>query len=542
MRFWENLFDPEGLTAHGFCLSWEPGLIALHTISDAIIGLSYLSIPLALASLTRQRRDLQYSWMIYAFVCFIVACGATHLFSIITLWLPAYTVEGLVKAATAILSLMTATLLWPLVPRLVALPSPNQLRQANAALSNTVAEHEHTLERLRLSEARVQASNVELERRVAERTSDLEAKNMELAGALAARSAAQQALARSEAEFRASFEGSVVGKALVEPQSRRIIRANHVLAQMLGYEPEELVGQTSVDFTWPDDRPADSAAYSRLLSGETDNHIQEKRYIRRDGTPFWVRVSAALTRVPESDHPLLTIASVEDIDARRTAEVELLAAKRDLELVVEDRTTALKQRDLLLREVYHRVKNNLQIIDGLLTMQALKLEDPQAREAILGLHGRIYALGLVHHQLMSSADLRTFDIVPFLRELSNNLLEGCGDDGVGLTVDAVPVQVGLDFAVPFGLLVTELVTNSLKHAASLDRSARIMVVLRVGEDGQLVLTVSDGGGARTSAEEASSGLGIGLVNGLVSQLRGTMIVHSANGRTTEIHTPMPSHD
>jgi len=541
MRFWQSLFDPDGLTAHGFCLSWEPGLIALHAVSDAVIGLSYFSIPLAIASLTHKRRDLQYGWILYAFVGFIVACGATHLLSILTLWVPVYTAEGLVKALAAVLSVATAILLWPLVPRLVALPSPTQLRQANASLSRIIAEHERTLEQLRQSEARVLASNVELERRVAARTAELETRNLELADALAERTAAQRALARSEAEFRASFQGSVVGKAVVEPRTRQILRANQVLADMLGYDPQELVGRTTVDFTCPDDRAADSAEYARLLSGETESHIQEKRYIRRDGTPFWVRVSAALTRVPESEHPVLTIASIEDIDARRTAEAELQAAKQDLEQVVVDRTNALKQRDLLLREVYHRVKNNLQIVDGLITLQALKLKDPDAKEALRGLHDRIYALGLVHQQLMSSSDLRTFDIVPFLHELSNNLSEGWSEDGAGITVDAVAVQVGLDYAVPFGLLVTELVTNSLKYAVPADGTRTVRVGLSIAQDGQIVLTVSDDGLGReaNAADAASSGLGSGLINGLVAQLRGAMSVRNDSGRTTEIRTPLP---
>src|ERR1700733_13556656 len=190
------LLDPAGLTAHGFCLSWQPGLVVLHAVSDAVIGVSYFSIPIALASLTRQRRDLQYSWILYAFVGFIVACGATHLFSILTLWVPAYGIEGLVKAVTAVLSLATAILLWPLVPRLVALPSPAELRRVNHALSNSVAELEQTAGQLRSSEARVQASNIELERRVAERTSELKALNEALTAALAERDVTQQALAR----------------------------------------------------------------------------------------------------------------------------------------------------------------------------------------------------------------------------------------------------------------------------------------------------------------------------------------------------------
>ena len=84
---------------------------------------------------------------------------------------------------------------------------------------------------------------------------------------------AQRALALSEAEFRASFEGAVVGKVLAEPVSRRILRANHALASMLGYEPADMVGRTSSDFTWPDDRAGDAAQYELLLTGRSDSHV-----------------------------------------------------------------------------------------------------------------------------------------------------------------------------------------------------------------------------------------------------------------------------
>jgi hypothetical protein len=118
MSIWDWLFNPSGLTAHGFCLAWAPGLVGLHVASDAIIGLAYFSIPLAIAAFVARRPDIKYSWVAYLFVAFILACGATHFFSIFTLWVPVYGLEGVVKAITAVLSIATAALLWPLIPKL----------------------------------------------------------------------------------------------------------------------------------------------------------------------------------------------------------------------------------------------------------------------------------------------------------------------------------------------------------------------------------------------------------------------------------------
>jgi two-component sensor histidine kinase len=383
MSMTDWLLNPAGLTPHGFCLSWAPGLVALHAGSDAVIGLAYFSIPLALAAFVGQRPDLKYRWVAYLFVAFILACGATHLMSILTLWVPAYGIEGLVKLLTAALSLPTAAILWPLIPKAVALPSASQLTSLNLQLTTTVAEQARTEALLRESEARVRQSNQELERRVEARTAEL-------------------------------------------------VEAN-----------------------------------ARL-------------------------------------------------------------------------TDTLAQRDLLLREVYHRVKNNLQTVDGLIVMQARQLDDPQAKKGLLDLRSRIFALGLVHQQLMGSEDLQTFDFAPFLRELSENIVEGGAANEVTLSVNATPLTVGLDFAIPLGLLVTELVTNSLKHAFP-DGRGNIDVLLQRNDDATVGLVVADnGGGAKVEhADDARPALGTSIIRGLVAQLKGTMVVRRDNGTRSEIRVPAP---
>jgi signal transduction histidine kinase/ActR/RegA family two-component response regulator len=134
---WDHLkvfFDTTMFSPHGICLLWEPELLVVHIVSDAIIALSYFSIPFALAYFVFKRRDVEFGWIFWAFAIFIMACGFTHVFSIYTLWVPAYGLEGLVKAVTAIASLITAALLWLLIPKLLSIPSPGQLRLAHSML------------------------------------------------------------------------------------------------------------------------------------------------------------------------------------------------------------------------------------------------------------------------------------------------------------------------------------------------------------------------------------------------------------------------
>jgi signal transduction histidine kinase len=131
---------------------WRPELIWLNVISDAIIALSYFSIPFALALFVSKRSDVEFGWVFWAFAIFITACGMTHVMSIWTLWVPDYGIEGLVKAATAAASIITAIMLWPLLPKALALPSPSQLRRAQQELETQIVHRLEAEERLRQSQ------------------------------------------------------------------------------------------------------------------------------------------------------------------------------------------------------------------------------------------------------------------------------------------------------------------------------------------------------------------------------------------------------
>ncbi|HWU04036.1 MAG TPA: ATP-binding protein [Novosphingobium sp.] len=117
-------------------------MIWTHVVADAVTALSYFTIPVALVTLVRKRGDIAFSWIFFCFAVFILACGATHVMSIITLWWPIYGIQALVKALTAIVSVATALALWPLMPKLLAIPSPTQLRLANEALAERIIERD----------------------------------------------------------------------------------------------------------------------------------------------------------------------------------------------------------------------------------------------------------------------------------------------------------------------------------------------------------------------------------------------------------------
>ncbi|WP_029007965.1 sensor histidine kinase [Azospirillum halopraeferens] len=140
-------FDSSAYMPHGVCLLWRPDLLALHVGADALTGLAYYSIPVALVYFVWRRRDVAFSWVFWLFAAFILACGTTHFFGIWTLWNPDYALEGVVKAVTAAVSVLTAAALWLLMPRALALPSPRQLAITNAALQREIAERRAAEER-----------------------------------------------------------------------------------------------------------------------------------------------------------------------------------------------------------------------------------------------------------------------------------------------------------------------------------------------------------------------------------------------------------
>jgi PAS domain S-box-containing protein len=144
-----KLFASSDLLPHGFCYQWKPLLVWLHVISDTLIAAAYFSIPPILIYLVKKKRDLPFDWMFVCFGTFIAACGATHVMEVVTLWLPLYWISGGVKVITALASLSTAALLVRVVPRVLCLPSTQEMRTANEELNRRAATLKKTEERFR---------------------------------------------------------------------------------------------------------------------------------------------------------------------------------------------------------------------------------------------------------------------------------------------------------------------------------------------------------------------------------------------------------
>lgn len=166
----DDMISATGFMPHGMCFLWTPWLLSLHAVSDSLIALSYFSIPVVLALFAWKRPETRYKPVLWLFTAFILLCGTTHLLAIWVIWNPDYITEGVIKAATAIASVATAIVLWPLLPKALRIPSLEQLEAANRDLTGEIA-------RRTAAEAELGSLARNLETRVAARTSELSRSN-----------------------------------------------------------------------------------------------------------------------------------------------------------------------------------------------------------------------------------------------------------------------------------------------------------------------------------------------------------------------------
>ncbi|HEY5810345.1 MAG TPA: sensor histidine kinase [Povalibacter sp.] len=215
-----------------------------------------------------------------------------------------------------------------------------------------------------------------------------------------------------------------------------------------------------------------------------------------------------------------------------------LISKRETEL-----RESLAQKELLVREIHHRVKNNLQLVMSLLNLHARRIRDPAAEVAFSEARSRINALATLHRRLYESENLQEIDLRWFIEDLCAELRRGglAGPREIDLVVNAPNEVIGPDIAVPLGLLVTEAITNAYKHAFQGVQRGRIEVLVRRDSPASLILTVSDNGrGFDTQSRESEAGgLGRSLIDAFVRQLHGELTIDSDQGTQLQVKFRAP---
>ncbi len=369
----------------------------------------------------------------------------------------------------------------------------------------------------------------------------------------------EEELRESEKRFHAIFNQAGVGAALLETTTGRFVHINQRCCDFVGYSMQEMLAKTFMDITLDEDVQQNTAQNTSLMEGKSRKYSIEKRYLHKNGTIVWgLLTTSPLWEAEEKPSTCYHIAIVEDITDRKLAEktIECLLA----------------EKELLLREVHHRIKNNMSSIIGLLNLQANSADNANEASALQSARLRIYSMLVMYDSLYRSHDLRSVSSEEYFRSLAEgirNSLPGLEDIDLRLRCDNISIRA--DKLFPLGIIVNECITNAVKYAFPKKEGRTIWLDFKVGPGGQSVLLIADDGiGIDMSSPGVSSpgvsspgvsspgvsspgvsspgvsspgvsspGFGFTLINGLIGQLEGVLELKSGSetiaGKGTEIH-------
>lgn len=336
------------------------------------------------------------------------------------------------------------------------------------------------------------------------------------------RKLAEMALKQSEEKYKTIAENVDVGiYRSTSGTNGRFIEANPSLMKMFGYDDKQELLDTDMSHLYYDPEGRDRFLKKMLRDGFVKN--EELLLKKKDGAPFLGSVCAVAVR---SDNGKIRCFDgiVEDITERKEAEERLKAS--------------LLEKEVLLREIHHRVKNNLQIISSLLNLQSRHVEDEPALDMFQESRNRVRSMALVHEKLYRSDDLGKVDFCEYIRSLGRHLFMAYGMNSatVDLEVDVRNVFLDINTSIPCGLIVNELVSNSLKHAFGKKARGKIRVVLQPENNDKFKLIITDNGKGLPEGLDIckTDTLGLQLVSMLVDQLQGTMNIERNNGTSFEV--------
>jgi PAS domain S-box-containing protein len=325
----------------------------------------------------------------------------------------------------------------------------------------------------------------------------------------------ETALRDSEARFRVLAE--TTPSIILIIQHSRLVYANPAAERTLGYSGEELNAPGSkmvTDMIDPDGKNLidGPAALEVLQSG--GRVCREVCTKTKSGDDRWMYLTAGLMQYEDAAAVMVTGFDVTD---RRMAEEKLRAS--------------LHEKDVLLKEIHHRVKNNLQVVSSMLSLQSMSQSDSTTVSLFRESQDRVRSMALIHEQLYGASDLSRIDFGEYAESLTSNLLRSYTTGGtIKLNIDVRDILISIDLAIPCGLIINELVTNSLKYAFPGGRTGTVTVAMsRDGED--YVLSVSDNGVGMSRHIDARNGgsFGLQLVDTLVGQLEGSIILSGDDG-------------
>jgi PAS domain S-box-containing protein len=335
----------------------------------------------------------------------------------------------------------------------------------------------------------------------------------------------EQTLRQNEAQLRVFVENTPAAVAVLDRNMQYLLTSHRWLVDY-GLKDQYLIGRSHYE-VFPNLPDRWKEIHQRCLQGAVER-CEEDSFQRADGTHEWLKWEIrpwhdGLGKVGG------IILFTEIITERRQAEKQI--------------QKSLEEKDILLKEIHHRVKNNLQIVSSLLSLQAGYITDQAALAIFREGQSRVKTMALIHEKLYRSNDLAKTDFAQYVHDLITELFHSYGVNPaiVSLKIHIRNVMLGIDTAIPCGLILNELVSNALKYAFLTDQKGNISISLRQGKQGEYLLIVSDNGVGipeDLNFHETQS-LGLTLVCTFVAQLRGKIELDRRNGTTFKISFPIP---
>jgi PAS domain S-box-containing protein len=324
-----------------------------------------------------------------------------------------------------------------------------------------------------------------------------------------------------EARYHGVFDYSDIGILLAEAKNDdpTIIEVNKKGLSILGFEPDQITGKP-LSLVVPGTLPRHLLMDQIQKDGQP--MIAESVLTRKDGTTIPVLISGS--RMPDE----MVILNIMDIGDRKKSEDQL--------------QRSLREKEILLREVHHRVKNNMQVISGLIELQSAQISDPETHRLFQESYERIKTMALIHESLYRSEDFARIDFSIYLDKLISYLLSSYGRsrDEISVDIRLQVIYMNMDIAVPCGLIANELISNSLKHGFPGGRRGTISIRLENAGEKECEFMVSDDGVGFPPGLDfrKTPSFGLQLINGLAShQMRGTVELRKGTGTTFVIRFP-----
>lgn len=370
-------------------------------------------------------------------------------------------------------------------------------------------------------ELELELSHTELEARVQKRTAELTAVNDQLQHEIAERTRIELAQKESHERLLTILDSIDADIYVSDMETYEILFMNKHMQETFG---ENLVSKICWQEFRGEDGPCSHCSNPYLL----DEHGQSTgMHVSEGQNPITKQWYIDRTRaIPWIDGRMVRLQVAIDITQLKQAESQIKAS--------------LKEKEVMLQEIHHRVKNNLQIISSLLNLQSTYVSDPQLVDIFQDSQGRIRSMAMIHEKLYRSKNLAQINFAEYIQDLSASMFSAQSSTlrGVALECNVLPILLNIDQAVPSGLILNELLSNALKHAFPSGGPGKVTVDLTT-HSGQIHLTVSDNGiGFPPDFDfDQTDSLGLQLINTLVDQLDGSIEFNGQNGSRVEVSFP-----